>query len=222
MSSTIRERGLINVLLIPLIVSAVLLIGVGIFAIWAFTGRQDYKENSDEKVAEAVEVAKEETRTEEAARYAEEAKQPLKPFSGPAKFGSVRLEYPKTWSAYIVNRDSGSTPVNWYLHPNVVPDADNNDNVFALRIEVVEQTYDRVLDSFESDVRNGAVTVQPYALPKVPDVVGSRINGEIERKKQGSMVIFPLRNLTLKVWTESNDYLPDFDNIILPNISFAP
>jgi hypothetical protein len=216
------ERGLISTLLIPLIVSVVLLTGVGIFAIWAFMSRQDYKDNSDEKVASAVETAKEETRTEEAARYAEESKEPLKPYVGPAQFGTVRLEYPKTWSAYIVNRDRGSTPVNWYLHPNVVPDSDNRDNVYALRVEVVEQTYDRVLDGFESGVRNGTVTTQPYALPKVPDVVGSRVNGEVERGKQGSMVLFPLRNLTLKVWTESNDYLADFNNIILPNISFVP
>jgi hypothetical protein len=53
-------------------------------------------------------------------------------------------------------------------------------------------------------------------------VVGSRIDGEISQKKQGAMIVMPMRDKTLRLWTESRDYVADFDNIILPGFSFSP
>lgn len=209
-------------MLISLIACAVLLIAAAVFGGWAFMERQDYKDNSDQKAAAAVEAAVAQTRAEEAEKFAEEEKNPLKPYVGPSQFGAVRLEYPKTWSTYVVNRDGGGTPVQWYLHPGVVSDISDRDNVYALRVEVANESYDRALARFDSIVTRGEATVQPYALPEVPDSIGSRVDGEIVRGKQGSMVILPLRNMTLKIWTESPDYLNDFNDIILPNARFSP
>jgi hypothetical protein len=36
------------------------------------------------------------------------------------------------------------------------------------------------------------------------------------------MVILPLRNTTLKLWTESEQYKGDFNDLILANASFSP
>ena len=55
------NRGVINTLLIPLIVIAVALLTAAIFAIWAYSGRQDFKNNVDKKIETAVEIAKKQT-----------------------------------------------------------------------------------------------------------------------------------------------------------------
>lgn len=217
-----RQAGHINTLLIPLIACILLLLGAIGFGAWAFSGRQDFKNNVDQKITTAVDVAVEQTKSEDEARFAEEEKYPLKPYAGPSQFGSVRLEYPKTWSGYVINQDSGSTPVSWYLHPNVVPSVNERTNAFALRVEVVSTPYDRSLESFDSAVENGKAAVKPYKLPKVQDVIGARVDGEISGELQGSMVLLPLRNMTLKIWTESSRFQDDFDKIILPNVSFSP
>ena len=222
MDSSLHERGFVNKLLLPLIAVSILLAGAIGFGVWAYIEREDYKHNSDQKVEAAVQEAVEETRAEEAERYAEEAKEPLQPYTGPSQYGSVRVEYPKTWSAYTINTERGSTPVEWYLHPGVVPDTNDRDNTFALRVEVVSQSYDRVMSRFDRLVQSERVSVEPYSLPEVPDVVGSRVNGEVVSDRQGSMIVLPLRDRTLQVWTESADYLPDFENHILPNLSFSP
>lgn len=220
--SSMDQRGRINSLLISLIACGLLLLATLAFGAWAYSGRQDYKDNSDQKVAAAVEQAITKTRQEEAEKFAEEAKNPLKAYSGPSQFGGVKIQFPKTWSTYVINKDGGNTPISWYFHPNIVPDTSNRDNAYALRVEVVDQTYDRTLGRFNSAAEQGDVTVQPYSLPKVPGVIGSRINGEVENDKQGSMILLPLRNLTLKVWTESPDYLNDFNDIILKGATFSP
>lgn len=215
-----RKRG--PWLLVSFIISLVFLGGAAGFGIWAYLERQDYKFNSDQKAAEAAEASAEQQKEDDDARFVEEEKYPLVAYVGPSQFGSVRLEYPKTWSGYVINKASGSTPVSWFMHPNVVPDIGNEDNVFALRVEVVNTSYDRSVDSFESDAESGKVTIKPYKLPKVPDVVGSRVDGEIDSEIQGSMILMPLRNMTLKIWTESPDFLDDFNNIILPTVTFSP
>lgn len=218
-----NQAGAMNVLLIPLILVVLFFFGALGFGYWAFSSRQDYKNNSDQKSAAAVGVAVEQTKASDAKLYAEEAKKPLKSYVGPAAYGSITVEYPKTWSSYIIESNSQSgMPINAYFNPDFVPDVANQNNSFALRMQLVGQSYDTVLKSFDNQVKNGSATVAPYALPKVPNVVGSRIQGQIAPNKQGTMIIIPLRNMTLKVWTDASQFMPDMNNIILPNMSFSP
>jgi hypothetical protein len=213
------EAGAINALLLPLLVSLLLLVGVAVFGVWAFGSRQDYKDNVDAKVATAVTAAKVAEDKVKDAQFAEESKNPLKTYAGPAAYGSVSINYPKTWSGYVKDTGADDPFVDGYFSPGVVPDAQDEKSSFAFRVQVSGQTYSDTLQQFESQE---GISIQPYALPKVPNVVGVIIRGAIEQDRQGIMVILPLRNTTLKFWTESNDFTGDFNNIILPNASFSP
>ncbi|HYH74323.1 MAG TPA: hypothetical protein VD735_00020 [Candidatus Saccharimonadales bacterium] len=216
------QRGAINILLVPLILVVVLFVGALGFGFWAFAGYQDYKTNSDKKAQVAANEAILDTQEADAKKFAEEAKKPYDTFIGAAAFGNVTVNYPKTWSAYVEEKDSGSKPINAYFQPKIVPTVSNIENSFALRVELVQQSYDNVVESYGDLLKSGKVTISPFKLDKVPSVVGSRIEGQITVKKQGSMIILPLRNMTLKIWTESNDFKPDLDTHILPNLTFVP
>lgn len=216
------QAGYVSGTLVALIVVSVLLAGSLAFGAWAFVSRQDYKNNSDKKAAAAADQRQAEVEEELAKKFAEEEKKPYTSHRSPDQYGSIEVQYPKTWSAYVRESSSGGTPVDDYFHPRAVPDTSKPENVFALRIQVVDETYDRVVKSRESDVKAGRLSAMPYSLPKVSNVVGTRFDGQVERNKQGSMVVLPLRNMTIKIWTESPNYLEDFNNIILPNLTFAP
>jgi hypothetical protein len=216
------ERGAMNILLAPLVLALLFFLGALGFGLWAFSSQQDYKNNSDKKVALAVTEAIAATQETDAAKYAEDAKKPYDVYIGPAAFGNVTINYPKTWSAYVQQDDNGNKPINGYFNPSFVPSTADADNSFALRVELAQDSYDQVAESFSASLKTGKVTLQPYKLPKVPSVVGSRVEGQITAKKQGTMIILPLRNMTLKVWTESNDFKADLDTHILPNMSFVP
>jgi hypothetical protein len=62
----------------------------------------------------------------------------------------------------------------------------------------------------------------PYSLPKLPQVGGMYLTGQISQRQQGTMVLLPLRDKTLEVWTESSAYMNDFTNNVLPNLTFSP
>ena len=220
---TLTQRGAVNVLLLPLILVVVFFLGAVGFGYWAFAEREDYKNNSDQKVAVAVSAAEKRTQAADAKIFAEKEKQPLRTYVGPSQFGALTIQYPKTWSAYVIEgKDSSSKPVETYFYPEFVPNVSNNDQTYALRAELVSESYDQVLNDYEGSVKTGKVTITPYRLPKVPNIVGSRIEGQLTTNKQGTMVILPLRNMTLKIWVDASSFAPDFNNIILPNITFTP
>ena len=120
MKQQFGERGELNVLLIPVIILALLFIGVGSFAVWAYGSQQDYKNNVDAKIATAVAANTKSVQTQDAKQYAEAAKNPLVVYNGPDAYGSLQVSYPKTWSAYI-DTTASNAPVDAYFHPGYVP-----------------------------------------------------------------------------------------------------
>jgi hypothetical protein len=218
------EHGELNVLLIPVIILALLFVGAGSFAVWAYGSRQDYKNNVDAKVATAVVANTKTVQSQDAGRYAEAAKNPLVVYNGPDAYGSLQVSYPKTWSAYVDTTNS-SRPLDAYFHPGYVPSVDSK-LTYNLRVEIVSQPYSTILATYSGKITAGTVTAAPYTLPKVPSVVGTTLSGAVVSNQPsggaGTLVLIPLRSTTLEVWTESNDYLPDFNTYILPNLTFSP
>jgi hypothetical protein len=216
-----KPKRQVNGLLVPLVLAIVLLLAAIGFGVWAFMQRQDYKGHSDAKSAAAVAEAEKALDARKEAEFAEREKQPYKTFEGPATFGSVKVTYPKTWSAYVTQTDKGSAPIDGYFHPAVVPGLESG-TAFALHLQVTSTSYEQEVKKFDSAAKSGKVTVTALAAPKVSGTTGVRINGEIESGKQGSMVLFPLRDKTLKLSTESSQFVSDFNDVILANLVFVP
>lgn len=212
----------ISAVLIALIISVILLIGTIVFAVWAYAGMQDYKLNAQEKIDKAVAIAEEKTATAKDAEFVEKEKIPNKTYTAPATAGDLKIVYPKTWSAYVTQNDTGSDIVNGYFHPDYVP-APNSGTDFALRVQVVSRSYDQVLQQYESKARSGKLVISPYRPAKVPNSpLGVRIDGEINTGQQDTMIVLPIRDKTIMVSTESQQFIPDFEKIILENLTYSP
>ncbi len=216
------QHGAINALLLPCIVIALLFIVSASFGFWAYAGRQDYKLNSDAKVASAVTVARQAESTAKDRQFAEIEKQPLRNYNGPQAFGSLVVAYPKTWSAYVDDSGSGNATVDGFFYPGTVPALTAQNSSFALRVQVLAQSYSSIVTSVRDAQETSKAIVTPFALAKVPSVVGVRVDGNFKEQKVGSMVILPLRDKTIEISTESNDFLNDFNKNILPNLTFVP
>lgn len=215
------QTGSINVLLIPLILAVVFFVSALGFGLWAYSSRQDYKNNADAKIDAAVQVAEKETATQKDNEFIEREKQPLKSYQGPASYGTVGVKYPKTWSAYVDETGKGETGVDAYFHPNVVPST-NSDANYALRIEVVDKPYSDELRAFDSVVKEGKAQATPYRPVNVENIIGTQITGDIRNNKVGTLILLPLRDKTIKIWTEGDQFVSDFNDNILPNLKFVP
>ena len=216
-----QHGGVVTILVISILV--VLLGGSLAFGLWANNGRKDYKNNVNSKIAAAVVVAKQQQQAVDNAQFAEQEKQPLRAYNGPQAYGSLVVNYPKTWSAYVDDTGSGNALVDGFFNPNTVPSTAAQGAVFALRVQVSSEAYSQALQDLEGLQQGGQLSAATtYALPKLPKVVGIEVSGQLPNGVNGTMVVLPLRNETLEISTDGTQYLNDFNKFILPNFSFSP
>jgi hypothetical protein len=216
-----NQDGAVSLSLVALIVALVLLVASLGFGAWAYSGRQTYKNDAQSLIDAAVANAKKQEDTAKDKQYADAAKLPLASYSAAEQYGSLVIKYPKTWSAYD-NSGSGA-PVAWYFDPGVVPSISSQTSIYALQVQVLNQSYSEVLTSLNSLAQGTPpTTISAYSLPQLPDVVGVELSGPLPNNQTGTMVVLPLRGDTLELWTEGTQYLEDFNKNILPNVIFSP
>jgi hypothetical protein len=210
------------------VVFGILFLAAASFGAWAFMGRQDYKDNSDKKSAAAVESAKKVQALELQKKFDEDYKNPNKTYQGPVSFGTVTFNYPKTWSAYI-DENNSAEPINGYLYPDKVPSIQSGTS-YALRVELVSSAYSQLVQQFTSQVKSGKLKASAYVPPKmagVPNVQpGTKFDGVVGHSSSGdqtgSMVVLQVRDKTLKIYTESPNFLADYSAIVLSSLTYSP
>lgn len=211
-----NEAGAVIGALILNVVLTLLVLIFGSVMIWALVNYNDAKNNVDAKVEVATAEAKKVQAEEDEKKFAEREKQPLRPFISPDDLGGVTFNYPKTWSAFIEKSGNGSFEA--FLHPGVVhpPSARQP---YALRVSIETRPYDQVLNTYSAMVKRGDLRSTPVT---VNGFSGNRLDGKFSKDVNGAMVIFKVRDKTLRVYTETQAYLNDFNTIILPGLKFNP
>ena len=216
------------VTMVIIVVLALAAVGAAVFGFTTYQSKQDYKNNSDKKSAAAVTAAEATQKTQLQAQFAEQLKSPYKTFTGSSTYGSITFKYPNTWSSYV-DQTNASEPINGYFNPGNVPGVSSN-SAFALRLELVTTAYNSILEQFSSQITQGTVTASAYIPPQMKGVAnaqpGTLFKGAIQQSEstplQGEMLVIPVRDKTLQLYTLSNDYLNDFNNTVLANLTYVP
>lgn len=212
-------------LVIALSITIVLAIGLAVFGVWTYKQMLDYKNNSDEKAITAVQQAEAEQKATLEVQFDEQEKSPLKSYSSPAAYGSVNIVYPKTWSAYVSETSTSSgVAVDGFFYPNYLPSVNTNGTTtFSLRLQISDGSYQATVDQYQAQIKQGKLTAVPYTATLVEGAsVGVRLTGQLTQTKRGAMVIVPLRDKILKIWTETDAGIADFDNYIIASLTFSP
>ncbi len=213
--NTSREAGAVNPLILSNIITGLMVVVLTGLTIWFYLGYTDYKNNADRKVSVAVDNAKKLQQKDDETIYLEREKLPTRLFSGPADLGSVSFQYPKTWSAYVAKQ---SSELEAYLYPSVVPPVSNT-QPFAVRVTVEAKAYDLSIKVYDQLVKRGDLRSNPVTIEGFS---GIRLDGKFTKEREGSAVIFKVRDKTLTVATDASAYKGDFDNTILKSLKFNP
>jgi len=205
-----NETGATNIwLILSITFMALTVITAGVL-IWALINYFDQKDNVDTKVSTAVSVAVKEQADKDAARFAQEEKQPNRQFVGPEDYGRVIFDYPKTWSTYIDKDASSGSTFAAYLNPVAVPSVSASQQ-FALRVTIESKDYDAVLSSYEALVRKGDLKSSTI---KADSQDGTRFDGNFSKDIRGSAVVFKIRDKTVTIRTDADTFKADFDALI--------
>jgi hypothetical protein len=210
----LNQHGTLNPLTIPLILAVLVLVVSSVMAVVFYTKFVEQKDNNQPIIEEAVMKAEESQKEKLESEFTEREKIPTKNYTSPAELGTVKLSFPKTWSSYVDTTKTGG--MEYYGHPNFVPAKNVN---YALRMSVVDKPFSSEVKSYDSAVKKGELKATAV---RVSGTTGTRLDGFLERDQEGSMVVFPLRDKTLRVWTESKEFTADFNNIVLKALTFIP
>ena len=198
-----------------LVVAALLLVLVSIFAVIQTSNVSKYKNNTNQLIASAVVQAKSAQQTLDNTSYQKLLQSPFVAYSGPASYGSISFSYPKNWSSYINNASDG---IDGFFYPGSLPSVDDaSASNYSLRIKVANSSYSDTLNGYSSS----DLSVVPYSLPKVQGDIGVQIKGTLNNGKTGTLIILPLRTQTLQIWTEGGGFTNEF-NQILSSLTFIP
>lgn len=210
MSTYQHERGAISGSLIAIIGLAVLVLGAGSAAIWAYVNYTEQKNNVDSKISLAIAEANKVQGDKDEVKFAEREKEPNRQFVGPDDYGRLTFDYPKTWSVYEASDTSRGGTYSAYLNPITVPPV-NETRQYALRVTIEEKDYDQVVKSYEALVKKGDLRNSPTSANGNN---GTRLDGSFTKNIRGSAVIYKIRDKTVTLRTDADTFKPDFENLI--------
>lgn len=217
MNTKSSQAGAVNPLLISSILLAVLSAGLAGLSVWAYANYSDQKNNTDSKISAAVTAAESSQREKLDKEFIEREKQPYVKFDGPSDLGDVSFDYPKTWSVYVAN-SGGQGAYQAYLHPGAVPTVSNT-QPFATRVVIDNRSYEDTLKTYESLVKSGKLKSSPITAN---GFTGVRFDGAFSNTREGSTVVFKVRDKTLLISSDATTFRADFDGIILKSLDFNP
>jgi hypothetical protein len=209
-TSSSSERGGV-VATIVIVGLSVFMVAFGGLAVWAYVNYMDQKNNVDAKISKAVATAEKVQADDLEKKFEIRDKEPNRSFAGPSDYGTLGFKYPKTWSVYVSNDGASAKSFQAYLNPATVPSVESETSRYALRVSIVNESYEDSIAEFQDLVEEGQLKASPV---KVKDQNGTRLDGSFSKDIRGAAVIYKIRDKTAIIRTDADTFKPDFENII--------
>jgi hypothetical protein len=208
----VPERGAINGSIFAIVALVILVLVFGSFSIWSFLNYTEQKNNVDTKIADAQAKATLDQATKDEEDFAKREKEPMRQFVGPADYGRLTFDYPKTWSAYQATDISqgGGVTYEAYLNPILVPPVSPKTK-FALRITIEQKIFDKAVEVYAPLIKKGDLKSSVYS-----DGIhtGTRLEGSFNKDIIGTAVLIKMRDRTLTIRTDGDVFKADYEAIL--------
>lgn len=200
--------------------SLVSLTFIGLF-IWMFVQYDAARTNVDGQIAVAVAEERDELTVKLENEFAEREKYPFRTFAGPADYGALTFEYPKTWSVYIPKDASKGGDFEAYFNPIEVNEI-NNQNIQALRVSILDTPFDDVVARYQGELEGDEprMRLESVTIGEDNAVPANKYTGIIPGTEfNGYVVIFKIRDKTAILQTDSVLFEADY-NTLLSTVRF--
>lgn len=199
------------VLMLVAVVSAITAVTfIGLF-VWMYAKWDGAKRDVDGQIMAAVTQAVNDKTEELENQFAEREKSPYSTFAGPADYGELSFNYPKTWSVYEAKDAAKGGDYEAYLNPDKVYPVGSS-SINALRVTIKDQAYDSYITTYDNPLKNGKIqlTVRP--------INGENANvysGELPGSKfVGMVAVFKIRDKTAIIQTDAMLFADDFQKVL--------
>ncbi len=182
---------------------------LGLF-VWKYFEWDTVRTDVDGQIDAAVAVAISENTTKLENEFVEREKYPYRTFSGPADYGSLSFEYPKTWSLYVEQDASNGGEYSAYLNPGEVQPVSAN-SINALRVRIITSAFDEEASHFDKLVESNQVTLTTRS---VGGTLANVYSGELNTNLHGILAMFKLRDKTVFLQTDAMLFADEFYKLL--------
>ena len=200
--------------IVILVIVCLIAAGAIVVAVIFFMKWNELKVNHDADIesAKAAVIAEQEEITNK--KIAEAAKEPNREWTGPADYGSISFQYPKTWSVYVNKDGSKGSDYEVYFNPISMTAVGSSDSRYALRFTIKDRQYADVTKPYLSKVKSNKMTSQTFSADS-ESISGMRFEGELASNMRGTVVIFKVNDKTVILQTDSDANIEDFEKLLL-------
>jgi hypothetical protein len=185
----------------------------GLF-IWKLMDYNEISTDVNGQIEVAVAAAKDEQATKDEQEFLEREKYPFQYFSGPADYGQLTFQYPKTWSVYIASDASKGGDFKAYLNP-VQVDEVSDKTINALRVSILTKDFESTAASYQNYVNNKEANLRMESITLTSGVAANKYIGTIPGTElNGIVVIFKIRDKTAVLQTDSAFFETDFNKLL--------
>lgn len=202
------HNNLIKTILI-VVISILALIFLTLF-VWMTINWRDAKTDVDGQIKKAVAVAVNEKETELETAFAEKEKYPFSTFAGPADYGELTFEYPKTWSVYVAESASKKGDFVAYFNPGQVNPV-SDETVMSLRVKINDANTEEVLTEYNEETEEGTLKASTHI---VNGVSANLFEGTLSSGLKGIVAVFKIRDKTVTLQTDALQFKADFIRIL--------
>ncbi len=186
-----------------------------IFIIMFFVALSNWntvKTDVDGQISVAVAKAVNENTKDLEEQFAIREKYPYNLFAGPADYGEISFNYPKTWSVYEAKDAANGGDYEAYLNPDKVYPVSSS-SINALRVIVKDQSYDNYIKQYDDSVKNGKMSV---AVRPINGENANIYTGQLPGtdKLQGIAAVLKVRDKTAVLQTDTMVFEEDFYTLL--------
>ena len=184
---------------------------IGLF-IWMYSQWSEAQTDVDSQINTAVATAVNDKAEELENQFIEREKTPYRVFTGPADYGELTFEYPKTWSVYEAQSATNGGNFEAYFNPDRVYEVGST-TINALRVIIEDQAYDTAISQYDKLAADGKISV---AVRPIGGENANVYTGELPGTDQfqGIVAAFKIRDKTVLIQTDALLFADDYYKIL--------
>ena len=189
---------------------------IGLF-IWMEVEYTETQKDVNGQIAKAVVEAVDENTAKLENDFAEREKNPYNTFAGPADYGELTFEYPKTWSVYVAKDARNGGDFEAYFNPLEVSEV-NEINIAALRLKILNTPFDSVVESYKGNLEGEEpkLHLDSVTIGLDNNITANRYSGILPGTDEfnGYVTIFKLRDKTVLMQSDSVLFEGDYNRLL--------
>jgi hypothetical protein len=202
----------------PILIILVILLGIGdlvfgVMAVSSYGQAQTATTTLHSSEASAADAAKKQQLKEDNLAATAAAESPFRAFTAPTADGSFVINFPKNWSAYVDEEDSG-TDLALSLNPNYVSVTNSDQDPTAAQVQLVDRSETDFMTQYQSAISDNEITQKNITVSGISGFDLSGSAGSFDDANAIREVVVPVRDKVVVFISEVSQYATEFDEIL--------